>query len=291
MKKLVHALHLTLVVASFTLFVASCHKGDEDFGKRRVTPISREEGSGTRDAFVELFDIRQDSSASQSLDMISDEADVTNSSEVMLSAVAGGKGAVGYVSLGALSGAVKAIRIDGVYPSVANIKKGSYKMSRPFNVVTRQDAQEAAADFIRYILSSDGQAVVEKAGYIAFASNPRYVATGKRGKVSVVGSSSVAPLMQKLAREYQRLSPDVNVEVHLSDSTTGIRSVISGLCDIGMMSRGLTASERDQGVRQTTIATDGIVVIVNKANPIDELTSESVRRLFSGEAGTWGEVL
>lgn len=291
MGKLVGTLPITLVLAAITLSFASCRKeGDEDFGKRSIALISREEGSGTRATFVELFGIREGSSASQGIDMISEAADITNSSEVMLSAVAGSKGAVGYVSQGSLSSSVKALRVDGTYPSVQNIKKGSYKMSRPFNVVSKQDAQEAAADFIRYILSSDGQAVVESSGYIATASNPRYVATGKQGKVSVVGSSSVAPLMQKLAMEYQRLCPDVKLEVQPSDSTTGINCVVSGVCDIGMASRNLTDSEVALGVSQAAIAIDGIAVIVNKANPIDDVTAEAVRKLFSGHFSTWDQV-
>lgn len=289
MKKIVCA---AMVVLAAGVLLASCRRKEssEDFGKRRVVLISREEGSGTRGSFVELFGIEQKNDAGQKVDMTSDEADVTNSTEVMLTSVAGNKGAVGYVSLGSLSDSVKALAIDGVYPSVATIKAGSYKASRPFNVVTKEDTSEVAEDFIRFILSSDGQAVVEKAGYIAAASNPRYVATGKKGKVTVAGSSSVTPVMEKLAEAYQKLSPGVKVEVQLSDSTTGINSVSSGVCDIGMASRELKDSERDKGLDERTIATDGIALIVNKANPIDALSSGAVKSLFTGEATTWSDV-
>ena len=289
MRKLLWLLAAVAVMAA----ILSCSRKEdkEDFGKRSISLISREEGSGTRGAFVELFGIEQKNSAGQKVDMTSEAADVTNSTEVMLTSVAGNKGAAGYVSLGSLGDSVKALKIDGTYPSVANIKTGSYKVSRPFNIVTKEaGVSDVAEDFIRFILSSDGQAVVESAGYIAAASNPRYVATGKKGKVTVGGSSSVTPVMEKLAEAYQKLSPAVNVEVQLSDSTTGINSAVSGVCDIGMASRDLKDSEMERGVVQRTIATDGIAVIVNKANPIDGLASDAVRRLFMGEFATWADV-
>ena len=289
MRKLLWLLVAVAIVAA----VLSCSRKEdkEDFGKRSISLISREEGSGTRGAFVELFGIEQKNSAGQKVDMTSEAADVTNSTEVMLTSVVGNKGAAGYVSLGSLGDSVKALKIDGTYPSVANIKTGSYKVSRPFNIVTKAaGVSDVAEDFIRFILSSDGQAVVESAGYIGAASNPRYVATGKKGKVTVGGSSSVTPVMEKLAEAYQKLSPAVNVEVQLSDSTTGINSAISGVCDIGMASRDLKDSEVERGVVQRAIATDGIAVIVNKANPIDGLASDAVRRLFMGEFATWADV-
>ena len=238
MKKTIYAVlsAITLAVLGGTLFAAP--KKNKNFGKKSVVLISREEGSGTRGAFVELFGIEMKNAEGKKVDFTSEEADITNSTEVMLTSVAGNKYAIGYVSLGSLNKTVKALKIEGVSPSVSSIKNGTYKISRPFNIVTKQTGlSENASDFIRFILSSDGQAIVEANGYISATQNPAYIATGKKGKITVAGSSSVTPVMEKLAEAYEKLNPEIKIEVQMSDSTTGVNSALNGVCEIGMASR------------------------------------------------------
>ena len=281
MKKTMYAVisAISLAVLGGTLFAAP--KKDKNFGKKSVVLISREEGSGTRGAFVELFGIEMKNAEGKKVDFTSEEADITNSTEVMLTSVAGNKYAIGYVSLGSLNKTVKPLKIEGVSPSVSTIKNGTYKISRPFNIVTKQTGlSENASDFIRFILSSDGQAIVEANGYISAAQNPAYIATGKKGKITVAGSSSVTPVMEKLAEAYEKLNPEIKIEVQMSDSTTGVNSALNGVCEIGMASRELKDSEKAKGALQTKIAIDGIAVIINKENPTESASIQSVKDLY-----------
>ena len=225
------------------------------------------------------------------VDFTSEEADITNSTEVMLTSVAGNKYAIGYVSLGSLNKTVKPLKIEGVSPSVSTIKNGTYKISRPFNIITKETGlSENASDFIRFILSSDGQAIVEANGYISAAQNPAYIATGKKGKITVAGSSSVTPVMEKLAEAYEKLNPEIKIEVQMSDSTTGVNSALNGVCEIGMASRELKDSEKAKGALQTKIAIDGIAVIINKENPTESASIQSVKDLYIGTISKWGDV-
>lgn len=291
MKKTMYAVlsAITLAVLGGTLFAAP--KKDKNFGKKSVVLISREEGSGTRGAFVELFGIEMKNAEGKKVDFTSEEADITNSTEVMLTSVAGNKYAIGYVSLGSLNKTVKALKIEGVSPSVSSIKNGTYKISRPFNIVTKQTGlSENASDFIRFILSSDGQAIVEANGYISATQNPAYIATGKKGKITVAGSSSVTPVMEKLAEAYEKLNPEIKIEVQMSDSTTGVNSALNGVCEIGMASRELKDSEKAKGALQTKIAIDGIAVIINKENPTESASIQSVKDLYIGTISKWGDV-
>lgn len=291
MKKTIYAVlsAITLAVLGGTLFAAP--KKDKNFGKKSVVLISREEGSGTRGAFVELFGIEMKNAEGKKVDFTSEEADITNSTEVMLTSVAGNKYAIGYVSLGSLNKTVKALKIEGVSPSVSSIKNGTYKISRPFNIVTKQTGlSENASDFIRFILSSDGQAIVEANGYISATQNPAYIATGKKGKITVAGSSSVTPVMEKLAEAYEKLNPEIKIEVQMSDSTTGVNSALNGVCEIGMASRELKDSEKAKGALQTKIAIDGIAVIINKENPTESASIQSVKDLYIGTISKWGDV-
>lgn len=291
MKKTIYAVlsAITLAVLGGTLFAAP--KKDKNFGKKSVVLISREEGSGTRGAFVELFGIEMKNAEGKKVDFTSEEADITNSTEVMLTSVAGNKYAIGYVSLGSLNKTVKPLKIEGVSPSVSTIKNGTYKISRPFNIVTKQTGlSENASDFIRFILSSDGQAIVEANGYISATQNPEYIATGKKGKITVAGSSSVTPVMEKLAEAYEKLNPEIKIEVQMSDSTTGVNSALNGVCEIGMASRELKDSEKAKGALQTKIAIDGIAVIINKENPTESATIQSVKDLYIGTISKWGDV-
>lgn len=257
--------------------------------KDMITVISREAGSGTRGAFIELFGVEVKNAEGKKVDMTVDTADITNSTEVVITSVAGNQSAIGYISLGSLNDTVKALKIDGATASVENIKNGSYKISRPFNIVTKGKLSPAAEEFFRYILSADGQAIVEKNGYIAAVKNPNYMANVKTGKVTVAGSSSVFPVMEKLAEAYKAVNPGITVEVSQSDSTTGINSAIQGVCDIGMASRDLKDTETSQGVTGTKIAIDGIAIIVNKANPAVGLEREQVRKIYVGDLTKWSE--
>ena len=254
-----------------------------------IVVISREDGSGTRGAFVELFGIEKKDANGKKLDLTTENAAITNSTAVMLTTVKGNKNAIGYISLGSLNDSVKALKIDGVEASAANVKSGAYKIYRPFNVVTTGNTKLVAQDFINYIMSKEGQAVVAKHGYIGNEKADAYLGIDVEGKVVVAGSSSVTPIMEKLKEAYQKVNGKVKVEVQQSDSTTGIKATIKGLCDIGMASRNLKQSEVDKGLYNFKIANDGIAVIVNKENKIDNLSKANVADIFTGKVKTWQE--
>lgn len=256
-----------------------------------ITIVSREDGSGTRGAFIELFGIQEEVDG-EKVDMTTQEAQVTNSTSVMMTTVAGNEYAIGYISLGSLDDSVKAVKIDGADATAENVKSGSYKVSRPFNIATKEGAEnEAAKDFINFIMSTEGQAVVEENHYIAVEGVKAFEGTSPSGKVVVGGSSSVTPVMEKLIEAYKKLNPNVTIELQTTDSTTGMTSTIDGSYDIGMASRELKDSEISEGLQATVIATDGIAVIVNKGNDVDELSSDQVKSIYTGEALTWDEVV
>lgn len=255
-----------------------------------ITVISREDGSGTRGAFIELFGIEVKNDAGEKVDMTTDDAEITNSTSVMMTSVAGNTEAIGYISLGSLNDTVKAVKIDGAEATVDNIKSGTYKIARPFNIATKGEVSDVAQDFIKYIMSEDGQKVVEDNGYISQGNDGAYEPAGLSGKVVVGGSSSVTPVMEKLKEAYVVLNPDVTIEVQQSDSTTGMTSAIEGVCDIGMASRDLKDSEIEKGLTGTTIAMDGIAVIVNNDSPVEELSSDSVKGIYTGEITDWADV-
>ena len=255
-----------------------------------VSVYSREDGSGTRGAFIELFGIEEKDANGDKVDLTTPTAAITNSTSVMMTSVAGDANAIGYISLGSLNNTVKALSIDGAEATAENVKSGTYKVARPFNIVTKDGVSDVAQDFIDYIMSSDGQKVVEENGCISVADNAgSYKASGKSGKIVIAGSSSVTPVMGKLAEAYKALNPDVAIEVNQSDSTTGVNMATEGTCDIGMVSRELKDSE--SGVKATVIAQDGIAVIVNPDASIDELTSDQVKGIYTGELTTWEDVI
>lgn len=255
-----------------------------------IDVISREDGSGTRGAFIELFGVEQKDASGEKVDYTTDDAEITNSTEVMITSVAGDKQAIGYISLGSLNDSVKALKIDGAAATVDDIKDGSYKIARPFNIVTTGEVSDVAQDFINFIFSEEGQKVVEDNGYISQGNQGAYTASGKSGKVTVAGSSSVTPVMEKLAEAYKALNSDVTVEVQQSDSTTGVTSSIEGVCDIGMASRELKDEETAKGAQGQVIAMDGIAVVVNNDNPVDDLTSEQVKDIYVGDTTDWSEL-
>ena len=217
-------------------------------------------------------------------------AEITNSTAVMMTTVAGNTSAIGYVSLGSLNDSVKVLEIDGVQATVDNIKNGTYAVARPFNIATGAEVSEAAEDFIGFIMSAEGQAVVEESGYISQGNNGAYENTGAAGEVIVAGSSSVTPVMEKLKEAYAAVNTDVSVQVQQSDSTTGMTSTMEGMCDIGMASRELKDSELAAGLVPTVIAMDGIAVVVNHENPVTGLESTQVKEIFTGKITDWAAV-
>ena len=255
-----------------------------------ITVVSREEGSGTRGAFVELTGVEAKNAEGVKVDNTTEEAVVTNSTNVMMTTVAGDASAIGYISLGSLNDTVKAVQIGGVDATVENIKAGTYSLARPFNIAVKEGLSEAAQDFVSFILSAEGQAVIAENKYIPLDDAPAYAGKQVAGKIVVAGSSSVTPVMQKLKEAYQAVNPSAEIEVQQSDSTTGMQSAIDGICDIGMASRDLKDSEKEAGLIGTTIAMDGIAVIVNQENPVETLTLEQVKAIFTGEITDWSEV-
>ena len=258
---------------------------DED-----ISVYSREDGSGTRGAFIELFGVEEKDANGEKIDNTTEDATITNNTSVMMTGVAGDDYAIGYVSLGSLNDTVKALKIDGVEPTVENIKSDSYKVYRPFNIATKGEVSEAAQDFIDYILSAEGQQIVSDEGYITIDdAAPAFAGGQASGSVTVAGSSSVSPVMEKLAEAYMKLNGNVKIEIQTSDSTTGMTSAIDGVCDIGMASRELKDTETAE-LTATVIAQDGIAVVVNNNNPIDNLTKDQVKSIYVGETTSWSEV-
>lgn len=302
MKKFIAVLATVGMVAALA---AGCGSGDDtsaDKGTKTestssdwdssndITIVSREDGSGTRGAFVELFGIQQEVDG-EKVDMTTVDAQVTNNTSVMLTTVAGDEYAIGYVSLGSLDESVKALKIDGAEATEENIENGSYKVSRPFNIAVKEGADnEVANDFITYIMSTEGQKIVADNGYIPVADTKAYDGTKPSGSAVVGGSSSVSPVMEKLIEAYKSVNPNAKIELQTSDSTTGMTSTLEGSYDIGMASRELKEEEVGQGLQATVIATDGIAVIVNNDNPTEELSSDQVKSIYTGETYTWDEV-
>lgn len=255
-----------------------------------ITVLSREDGSGTRGAFIELFNMVEKNNGKK-IDLTADNAEITNSTSVMMASVAGNKNAIGYISLGSLNDSVKALAINGIKPSTEAIKNGSYKIARPFNLVLSPKAGNAAQDFLHFILSKEGQATVEKAGYISTGQFQPYAGSRPSGKIVVAGSSSVTPSMEKLKEAYLKVNPNATIEIQLSDSTTGMNAARDGICDIGMASRALKDSELKAGLKPVVMAMDGIAIIVNKANPADGMSSEQVKNVFTGAVTDWSALL
>ena len=262
-------------------------EGGETAGGGAITVISREEGSGTRSAFTELMGILVDD-----VDNTTQSAEISQSTSVVMTTVAGNASAIGYISLGSLDDSVKAVKVDGVEATVDNVKSGDYAVSRPFLVVTKDGLSEVAQDFIDFIMSADGQQIIGDEGYISIddAAAAYEEKSGMSGRIVLAGSTSVSPVMQVLADAYKAIYPDVEIEIQQTGSGAGITSTIEGACDIGMSSRALEDSEIAEGIEGTTIALDGIAVIVNQENAVEDLTSEQIRQIFTGEITDWADV-
>lgn len=284
MKKI---LTLGLVLAAGLAVMTGC--GDkESKNDDSITVISREDGSGTRGAFIELFGIEEKDADGKKVDKTIATAETTNSTNVMMTTVAGNKNAIGYVSLGSINDTVKALKVDGTEATVENIKNGTYKVSRPFNIVTKDEVSEVTEDFMNFIMSEEGQKVVEEKGYISEGNTGAFESTKAEGKIVIEGSSSVTPVMEKLVEAYKKMNTNATIELQQSDSTTGVTCAMNGTCDIGMASRELKDSET--GVNGTVIAIDGIAVIVNKEASVSEITTEQVKNIYTGKITSWGDV-
>lgn len=252
-----------------------------------IYPISREMGSGTRGAFVDIFDVKKQI-GNKKIDATSKKAEVTNSTGVMITTVANSKNAIGYISLGSLNDTVKAIKIDGVTPSVENVNNKSYTVFRPFNLAVSSN-NELVNDFLAYIGSNLSKNIIQKAGYIAIYDN-EFSSVKPSGKIVVAGSSSITPLMEKLKEGYKLVNPNATIEIQQSDSTTGINSAIEKIADIAMVSREFKDNELKSGLKTQILALDGLAVIVNKENSINSLSKESVKKIFAGEITDWNRV-
>ncbi len=287
------AIILGMLAASF----GGCNSADsgadsKDAGfdtSSEITVVTREEGSGTRDAFVELTGVLSKDDAGNKTDDTTKEASVIDGTQAVMTTITGDKYAIGYISLGSLNDTVKALKVNGVEANADNVKSGDYTLQRPFNIATKKSGvSETAQDFIDYILSTEGQAVVSEEGYISIEDTKSYTSKNLSGKVTVSGSSSVSPVMEKLKEAYTSLNPNVTIEIQTTDSTSGIKDAIDGTSDIGMTSRELKDDEPDS-LDSTQIALDGIAVIVNSANTTDDLSTDQIKSVYTGKITEWNQ--
>jgi len=286
--KLKKSKKLLLSLAIMALVLGGCAKPAEGFDKTKaITVVTREVGSGTRGAFIELLGIEQKDANGEMVDYTTDTAVIGNGQSVVSNNVSTNVYAIGYVSLGSLTDAVKAISVDGVTPTVEHINDGTYKIARPFNIATFGEVTEVAQDFISFILSSQGQAIVEENGYISTGNTGEFTSSMVAGKVATGGSTSVSPLMEKLKEAYELINPNVEIEVTSNGSTAGMTAALDGVVDIGMASRTLKDSELAAGLVNTVIAMDGIAMIVNNENPLEDITTDHVRAIYMGELTDW----
>lgn len=290
MKKLISLALSGLIAASLLTGCGPNNSSSEGGELSEIVVITREEGSGTRGAFVELTGIEEKGADGTKTDRTSKEAITQMKTDTVLTSVAGNKDSIGYVSTGSLNDTVKAINIDGVSPTTENIKNGSYKISRPFNIATKGEISELAKDFIDFIMSKDGQTVVSKSYIAVDDSLPPYSGSKPTGKIVIAGSSSVTPIMEKLREAYIEINPNAEIEVQQSDSSSGMTAAINGTADIGMASRNLKDSEKEQ-LNSLAIALDGIAVITHKENTIADLTIDNVKKIFVGNITNWSEII
>lgn len=285
MKKSLKKLGTVLLISTMAMTSFTGCGSKESNQDDKITVVSREDGSGTRGAFIELFGVEENK-----VDKTTENASITNNTSVMMTTIQGDKYAIGYASLGSLNDSVKKIKVDGVEATAENIKSGSYKIARPFNIAVKDNLSEVSKDFIDYILSKEGQDVVEKNGYIKVDDAKAYEGKKPSGKVVVAGSSSVSPVMEKLKEAYLAVNTNAEIEIQTSDSTTGVTGAIDGICDIGMASRDLKDSETSKGVKAIKIAMDGIAIIVNKDNDIEDISKDAVKKIYTGDITEWSEV-
>lgn len=289
--KSIGALALAAMLSMGVLVGCGGTSDSTEGGTGAINVISREDGSGTRSAFVELFGVEEKDANGEKIDRTKADASVTNSTAVMMTNVANDPNAIGYLSLGSLDDSVKAVKIDNVDATADNVKNGAYAVSRPFNIVTKDSVSEVAQDFIDFILSADGQKIVEDNKYTASVDNAKAFKTkAPTGKLVIAGSSSVSPVMEALKEAYLAINTNAEIEIQTSDSTTGVNSAKEGICDIGMASRELKDEEKSAGLTATVIAIDGIAVIVNDNNPIETMTKDQVKSVYVGETTDWSQL-
>lgn len=290
---------LSMSLLCVTGLMAGCGSSDgssksgdsSDNGAKPITVVSREDGSGTRGAFIELFGVEEKDADGNKIDNTTVDAAIAKSTQVMMTTVADDEYAIGYTSLGALNSAVKTLDVDGAEATAENIKSGDYKISRPFNIAVKSEISDITQDFINYIMSADGQQVIEDNGYIAVDSEAAaFEGSGAEGKIVVAGSSSVTPVMEKLSEAYQEINDKAEIEIQESDSTTGMTSAIEGTCDIGMASRELKDTETAEGITGQAIALDGIAIIVNRDNSLTNISTENVKAIFVGDITDWNDI-
>ena len=289
--------YLGIVVAAvMAISMVGCGNSDngntvEGFDSSyEITVVSREDGSGTRGAFVELVGVEQKNENGEKVDYTTEDAIIVNSTSSVMTTVSGDEYAIGYISLGSLDDTVKALKVEGVEATEANIKSGDYVVARPFNIATKAEVSEVTQDFINFILSAEGQAIVSENKYISLDGVEAFAGTNPSGKIVIAGSSSVSPLMEKLMEAYLAVNTNAEIELQTNDSTTGMNWAMEGTCDIGMASRELKDSELEGGLVGTVIATDGIAVIVNQENIVDDITTEQIKNIYVGEVFTWDEI-
>ena len=296
MKKKIFALLMSWVMM---LSVAACSSGNSEEGEATaegteqttemsgpISVVARKEGSGTRGAFVELMGVVDE----DDYDITTLNAEITNSTSVMLTTVAGNPSAIGYVSLGSLSDDVKAVKVDGAEATPDNVKAGTYTVARPFLLAYKDGSlSDVAQDFLSFIMSADGQKIITEEGYISVEEGEAYTGSGMTGKIVLDGSTSICTVMESLAEAYKAINPEVAVEIQQTGSGAGITSAIEGVCDFGMASRALKDSEKAELV-STQIASDGIAVVVNNDNTLDDLTSDQIKNIYLGEITDWSEI-
>jgi phosphate transport system substrate-binding protein len=281
------AFNIVAVIIAASMTFSACGKTNN------IAVITREDGSGTRSTFTEMFGITVKGDDGTVTDNTTLEATVANQTEVVITNVSGNKNAIGYISLGSLNDTVKAVSIDGVSADTANVKSGEYKAAREFFIATKAvnaaEISPVVEDFINFILSAEGQAVVGKTYIAVNDTAPSYVGNGAAGKITVAGSSSVNPVMEKLKEAYLVVNPNAEIEIQMSDSSSGLSNAAEGLCDIAMSSRKLKDAELEK-LDPTTIAIDAIVVIVNNENAVSNLTSDDINEIFTGKTTDWSGI-
>lgn len=272
---------IMLVFLLLLMFVSSLFsQGNRE--DKAISVISREEGSGTRSAFVSLLGIEKDGE-----DLTTLTSEIANSTSVVITTVENNKNAIGYISLGSLSSRVKALEIDSVLPTLESVKSGEYKVARPFIAATK-NPNPLTLDFLSFVMSETGQSLIEKKGYIKNSdSSTSYNPSFLKGELTISGSSSVYPVMEVLVEAYMALNKDVKITLLQSDSTTGLNDLAGNKVDIALSSRNLKDAEIEKGLVPTVIAQDGIVVIVNKDNPVSSLSSSEVKDIYLGLLTSW----
>lgn len=265
-------------------------KTEETTAGGEIHVVSREVGSGTRGAFTEITKILAKNDKGEEVDSTYEEATIVNSTEGVITSVNGDPFAIGYISLGSLNDEVKAVKVDGVEATPENINKGDYKIARPFMLAYHEaNLSDVAKDFLTFIMSKDGQEIVKEDGCIPIETTESYKPANIEGRIAIAGSTSVTPLMEKLVDKYKELNPGFEADIQSNGSSAGIQAAIEGVAEIGMSSRNLKPEELEK-VESTAIAMDGIAVVVNNDNAIDDISLDNIHKIFVGEVKDWNDV-